>query len=85
MSIMIRLSRADIQCLLRHLPLASDISRKLRSSDIVALWNSRPIGSSNVIDCSEDQALELLRVANEHCSDAVHKIQRAMMTSDVSS
>jgi hypothetical protein len=86
MSIMIQLSRADVQCLLRHIPLASDISRKLRSSDIAAIWNLRPIGSSNVIiECSEDQAVELLRIANESCSDAVHKIRRAMTTSDVSS
>jgi len=84
MSIMIQLSRADVQCLLRHIPLASDISRKLRRFDIAAIWNLRPIRSSNVmIECSEDQALELLRIANESCSEAVHKIRCAMTTSDV--
>jgi len=86
MSTVIQLSRADVECLLRHIPLASDISRKLRSSDIAAIWNLRPIGSSNVmIECSEDQVLELLRIANESCSDAVNKIRRAMATADISS
>ena len=83
MTILIQLSLADVECLLRHLPTASDLSRKLGSSDRTAISNIRPVGSSNAIDCSEHQARELLRIANEHCSAAVEKIQRGMRMSGV--
>jgi len=59
MSILIQLSRDDVARIIRHVPLASDLSRKL--------W------SSERINCSQHQAQELLRIARQHCSDAVLK------------
>ena len=69
MSILIRLSVDDVRQLIRHLPVASDLSRKLDASER--------------INCNPRQAQELLNLANEHCSAAVPKIKSAMITAGV--
>ena len=79
MSILIQLSRADLDCLLLHVPPDSDISQKLQQ----ARTTVNPFGFSlGPPKCSqlqrESDIVELLRVAKEHCPEAVPEIQRGM-------
>ena len=66
MSILIQLFRADVDCLLLHLPPDSDISQKLEQS--------RKTVPPKSVNCSEGEAAEMLRVAREHCPEAVEEI-----------
>lgn len=83
MSIHIELSRADVDCLVDHLPLGSDLRDKLGNSGTIPSSVGLPIGDSNPIDCSEGEARELLRIASDHCSEVVQKIQVGMRLSGV--
>ena len=40
--------------------------------------NERPLVFTHAIGCNETEARTLLRIATEHCSEAVSKIQQAM-------
>ena len=71
----LELSRADVNCLANHLPLGSDLRYALLNSDLIP--------SSNPIDCDEGEARALLRIAIEHCSEAVEKIQYGMRVAGV--
>jgi hypothetical protein len=77
MSIVIEIPPAAVDGLLRHLPRGSSISRQLRRQPRFVMRDIKPAQpSSRVIICSEVDASELLRVAQEHCSDVVPEIQR---------
>ena len=78
MSILIELSRAAIECLLDQLPQGSDLRQKLSNAETTVFSNIRAIGPSNPSVCTEDEAIELLRLAKAHCPNAVEEIQRAM-------
>ena len=77
MSILIELSRADIECFLDQLPPGSPLHHRL-SLEMTVFSNIRTIGPTNPVVCTEDEAIELLHVAQEHCPKAVVEIQRAM-------
>ena len=74
MSILIRLSRADVDCLFLHVPLGSDISLTLQQARTTVNPFGFSLGPPNPVSCSEDEARELLRVAREHCPEAVAEI-----------
>ena len=79
MSILIPLKRAEVECLLSHLPVGSDLRQKLTNSQMTGSSNVRTVGFSNTLQCTVDEAHELLRVAEEHCyPDAIREIQRSM-------
>ena len=76
MSILIELSRANIECLLSHLPLVSDLRQILSKSDATVFSNiPTPTGFSNPVVCNEAEARHLLRIAKKRCHEAVQKIQ----------
>ena len=70
MSILIELTRPDIQCLRVDLPQGSDL---------------REILFSNPIVCNEIDARRLLRIAEENCSPAMRKIQEGIRLSGLKS
>ena len=74
MSILIQLFRADLDCLLLHVPLDSDLSQKLQQTRTTVNPFGFPLGPPDPISCSESEASELLRVAKEHCPEAVSEI-----------
>ena len=74
--ITLELTGAEVNCLLSHLPLGSSLVSKLSQSRITEAPETRPIGFSNTIHCTVDEAQELLNVALEHCADAVGEILR---------
>ena len=77
----LELSRADVTCLANHLPVGSDLRYALLNSDLIP--SSVRLGDSNPIDCKEAEARALLRVAVEHCPEAVEKIQYGMNVAGV--
>ena len=85
MSILIELSRANIQCLLSHLPVVSDLRQILSKSDASVFSNIRPSGFSNPVVCSEAEARHLLRIATEGCPEAAQKIQDGIRLSGAES
>jgi hypothetical protein len=79
MGILIPLKWAEVECLLSHLPVGSDLRQKLTNSHMAGSSNVRAIGFSNTLQCTVDEAHELLRIAEEHCyPDAIREIQRSM-------
>ena len=82
MSVHIELSRADVTCLGKRLPLDSDLRYKLLVSDMNPS-SGLPAGNSRPIDCDEGEARALLRIAVEHCPEAVEKIQYGMNVAGV--
>ena len=78
MSILIQLSRADLDCLLLHVPLDSDLSQKLQQTRTTVNPFGFPLGPPDPVSCSECEASELLRVAKEHCPEAVSEILLAI-------
>lgn len=85
MALLIELSRADIECLLDHLPQGSDLRQILGKSDSTVFTNIRAIGMPTPLVCSEVDARRFLRVARSHCPDAVEKIQEAINLSGLRS
>ena len=85
MSILIELSRANIECLLSHLPLVSDLREILSKSDATVFSNIRPTGFSNPVVCNEAEARHLLRIAKKRCHEAVQKIQDGIRLSGAKS
>ena len=83
MSILIELSLADIECLHAHLPRGSDLRQTLAKSDTTVFSNNRPTSFSNPLVCSEGEALQLLRIAQEQCLEEAQKIQDGIRLSDV--
>ena len=81
MSVLIQLSRNDIDCLLRYLPPESRVRPKLANSDTVTGPAGLPIGPSNPFECEETEAFELLEVAKRRCSGVVQKIQEGIILS----
>ena len=81
MSLLIEMSRVDIQCLLDHLPQGSDLRQLLGKSDATVFSNIRPSAFSNPLVCSEIQARRLLRIAQENCPVATKKIQEGIRLS----
>lgn len=80
MSILIELAGPDVECLRKHLPPgASNLRNALDHSDLISMApNERPLVFTHAIGCNETEARTLLRIATEHCSEAVSKIQQAM-------
>ena len=79
MGILIPLKRAEVECLLSHLPVDSALNQKLTRSQMTGFSNIRAAGFSNTLQCTVDEANELLRIAEEHCyPDAIKEIQRSM-------
>jgi hypothetical protein len=80
MSILIELSRAVVECLRGHVPPeASHLWDTLEHTDLISMApTERPLEFTHAIDCKENEARDLLRIATEHCSEAVSKIQHAM-------
>lgn len=79
MGILIQLTRAEVECLFAHVPISSDLGQKLANSQSTASSNNRPFGFSNTLQCTADEAQELLRIAEEHCYPAaIREIQRSM-------
>ena len=81
MSLLIEMSRVDIQCLLDNLPQGSDLREILGRSDATVFSNIRPTGFSNPIVCSEIQARRLLRIAQKNCPVVTKKIQEGIRLS----
>ncbi|MEP6913658.1 MAG: hypothetical protein ABI923_12935, partial [bacterium] len=68
-----------------HLPDGSDLSKKLDHSTMIYMHPTERLGgSSNAISCSEEEARELLRIACQHCSEVVQKLQDCMRVAGVS-
>ena len=82
MSIVIQLSQADLDCLRRHTSPESSVSKKLGNSDATRTVGPQ-LDPSNPLACSEDEAYELLRVANQRCAAAVQKIKEGIILSGV--
>ena len=78
MSILIQLSRTDLDCLLLHVPRDSDLSQKLQQTRTTVNPFGFPLGPPNPVNCSEGEAVELLRVAREHCPEAVEEILKSI-------
>ena len=74
MSILIQLSRAELDCLLLHVPLESDLDQKLQQTRTTVNPFGFPLGPPNPVSCSEREAAELMRIATEHCPEAVAEI-----------
>lgn len=82
--IRIELSQADVDCLLRHLPLGTPLRRNLAYSYLSSTFpNKRPVEFSNAIECSEGDARALLRIASEYCPEAIQKIQNGLRLAGV--
>ena len=69
----LELPRADVTRLAAHLVIGSDLRYKLVSAFF--------IGDYKHFDFSNDEASELLRVAREHCPEAVAEILKAIALS----
>ena len=79
MGILIPLNWAEVECLLSHLPVGSDLRQKITNSQMTESFNVRAVGFSNTLQCTIDEAQELLRIAEEHCyPDAIKEIQQSM-------
>ena len=79
MGMLIPLTRAEVECLSSHLPVGSDLRQKLTNSQMTGSSNVRAVGFSNTLQCTIDEAHELLRIAEEHCyPDAIKEIQKSM-------
>jgi hypothetical protein len=75
----IELTYAEIDCLLSHLPIHSDLSVKLATAEKAVFPKIRLVGFSKMVQCTRMEAHILLRIAQEHgYSDAVKEIQRSM-------
>ena len=84
MDIHIALSQAEVECLRRHLPDGTDLSQKLDHSELTYMHpTERPGGLSNAIECNEGEARALLRIAAEHCPEAVQRIQYGISVAGV--
>ena len=70
----LELFRADVTCLANHLPVGSDLRYKLVSS-------GQSFGDSKHFEFSIDEAPQLLRIAREHCPEAVVKILKGIALS----
>ena len=60
MGMLIPLTRAEVECLSSHLPVGSDLRQKLTNSQITGSSNVRAIEFSNTLQCTIDEAQELL-------------------------
>ena len=79
MSMLIKLYRADVECLIEHVAPDSDLRQKLCSSKLLIPKESPIETPATAIVCSEAEERELLLIAQERCSHAVvHEIQRGM-------
>ena len=81
MIIHIELFRVQVTCLANYLPLGSDLRYALLNADLIP--SSAGLGDSIPIECNEGEARALLRIAFEHCPDAVEKIQYGMNVAGV--
>ena len=82
MDINIALTQADVECLRRHLPDGTALSEKLDQSELTYMHSTkRPAEIS--INCNEAEARALLRIAFEHCSEVIQKVQYAMRVAGV--
>ena len=79
--ILIQLTRAEVECLVRHIQPESGLKKKLGITETTTTAGL-PIESSNPLNCSEAEAYELLRVANERCAAAVQKIKEGIILSN---
>ena len=79
MRMVIQLTQADVECLLRHIRPESGLKKRLGTTDTRPV--ELPIDSSQPVNCSEAEAYELLRVANERCAAAVQKIKEGIILS----
>ena len=79
MSMLIKMHRDDIDCLVDNLPSDSSLRHKL-SSGLFVRPNAPPIElESPAFVCNEVEARELLRLALEYCShEAIVEIQSGM-------
>jgi len=79
MGILIQLTCAEVECLFSHVPVGSHLGHKLAKSQLTESAHARPIGFSNTVQFTIDEARELLHIAKEHCyPDAIKEIQRSM-------
>ncbi len=85
MIVLIQVERGDVDSLLPHLHPDSDLSKRVGVSATNMFPGVLARGSSNQFHCTEGEAYELLRIAREHCSPAVAKIQNSMRLSGVRS
>ena len=83
MIVFIQLDRADVGTLLSHIEPDSDLHKRVAISSVNVLPDVTPRRYSNQFHCSEGEAYELLRIARNHCSSAVPKIQDGMRLSGV--
>ena len=62
----IELTHAEIDGLLSHLPVGSDLSVKLAAAEIAVFPKIRLVEFSKMLQCTEVEARKLLRIAQEH-------------------
>ena len=73
MEIFIELAAADFDRILKHITPKSRLHRTLAASQI--LFRGRP---TNVIHCSESDAILLLEIARKHAPDAIKGIRKGL-------
>lgn len=78
MSMLIKLYRADVECLIEHVAPDSDLRQKLCSSRLLIPKESPIETPATAIVCSEAEARELLLIAQERSHAVVQEIQRGM-------
>ena len=83
MNIHVVLSQTEVECFRGQLPAGTALSRKFDEAALNYLHSPDSHGYSNIIECDEGEAHALLLIANEHCSDAVEKIQYGMRLAGV--
>ena len=77
--ILIQITRAEVECLLTHVPISCDLSQKLAAAEIAVFPKTRLVGFSKMLQCTDVGARKLLGIAQEHgYSDAANEIQRCM-------
>ena len=81
MGIQIKLSLADVMCLISNLSTGSALLYTLINA--IPSYVGLPLNHSAPIDCDVGEARGLLRIANESCPEVVPKIEHGLRLSGV--
>ena len=80
MEIHIELTAADVECLIEYVQNTSLIGIALLYCGYDILATDEP---TNVIHCSEVDALLLLEIAKTHCPDAIERVRQGLRAAGV--
>ena len=85
MNVPIELPQVEVDCILCHLPVGSDLRQKLADTEFTVSQDGRRNGLAVRCFCTAIEARELLRVAREHCPEAVVEVLKGITQTSVKS